>query len=53
MKIGPNIYVLPIQKPPEKNVFDLDVQLSRKATDVKIGGQLTLSKSLCTAGCTR
>jgi len=53
MKIDQAINLFALQKAPEKNVFDLDVKLSKQATDDKVVNQLVTSKSLCTPGCPR
>lgn len=53
MKIDPTIHRFTLQKPPAKNVFDLDVKLSKQATDDKITNHLagttvtSISKAPC------
>jgi len=57
MKIDLTVNLFNLQKAPEKNVFDLDVKLSKQATDDKIknhlGGTITsISRNPCpTVGC--
>ncbi|PJD94816.1 MAG: hypothetical protein CK425_10520 [Parachlamydia sp.] len=50
MKIDPNIHInlFPQQKTLGKDVFDLDVKLSKQATDEKVANQVMTSKSSCT-----
>jgi gallidermin/nisin family lantibiotic len=51
MKIDGNINLFLLQNNSEKDVFDLDIKMSKKAIDEKIGNQLITSKSLCTPTC--
>ncbi|PJD94815.1 MAG: lantibiotic epidermin [Parachlamydia sp.] len=51
MKIDPSINLFSLTKTIDKDVFDLDVKLSKQATDDKVVNQLITSKSLCTPGC--
>ncbi|MCA2537995.1 MAG: gallidermin family lantibiotic [Microcystis sp. M54BS1] len=51
MKIDPNLNLFTQQKTLGKDVFDLDVKLTKQATDDKVVNQLVTSKSLCTPTC--